>query len=246
METPLDQMNFTKTTSSHPLVLEFVGLPGAGKTTVFHEVVALLREQGVTVAARDEILQQWQRQPLWQRLWKLIPQTQNQWRILLHSLILASQVKPSNWSSFAKAIKIFANVKRIDAIARHQDSQLILLDQGLLQETWSVGITGTLPSLNILKQELALLLHQRPIAIVYFQIDVETAIERVQNRPTAESRLDQMDAKAAHQLLSKYMDYLQDIINCVQTFNIPILEIDSLLPIDQKAKNILFWIVSDK
>ncbi|MDZ7957337.1 MAG: AAA family ATPase [Aulosira sp. DedQUE10] len=254
----LTKTNLIKAESEHPLILEFVGLPGAGKTTVCHEVASLLKEQGVSLVAGDEILYQWKQQSNWQQLRKLIPQTQNQWQILLHSLFLASQVKPTNGQSFSKAAKIFTNVKRLDAIARshsvseisaapraiarHQDPQIILLDQGLLQETWSVGITGTTPALENVRQELALLFHQRPMAIVYFQIDVDTALERVQNRPTAESRFDRMHPEAAQQLLSKYVSYLQEIISCTQTFNIPILEIDSSLPIDEKAQNILFWI----
>ncbi|MBE9083631.1 MULTISPECIES: AAA family ATPase [unclassified Tolypothrix] len=247
------------TNSEQPLILEFVGLPGAGKTTVCREVASRLNNQGVSLVGGDEILQQWKQQSTWQRLIKLIPQTLNQWQILLYSLFLAFQVKPINKQSFAKAAKIFANVKRLDAIAfgaarsaiarsaapSPQNSQIILLDQGLLQETWSVGITGTTPSAESIKQELALLFHQRPMAIVYFQIDVDTALKRIQNRPTAESRFDRMHPEAAQQLLSKYVAYLQEIVNCAQSFNIPILEIDSSLPIDEKAQRILTWMNND-
>ncbi|BAY32317.1 thymidylate kinase [Nostoc carneum NIES-2107] len=246
----LTHTNLMNTNNEQPLILEFVGLPGAGKTTVCREVASRLNNQGVSVIRGDEILQQWKQQSTWQRLIKLIPQTLNQWQILLYSLFLAFQVKPTNRQSFSKAAKIFANVKRLDAIARSaapipQNSQIILLDQGLLQETWSVGITGTTPAAESIKQELALLFHQRPMAIVYFQIDVDTALKRIQNRPTAESRFDRMHPEAAQQLLSKYVAYLQHIVNCAQAFNIPILEIDSLLPIDEKAQRILSWMNND-
>ncbi len=246
----LTNNNLMKTNSGQSLILEFVGLPGAGKTTICREVASQLNNQGVSFVSGDEILQQWRQQSTWQRLIKLIPQTQNQWQILLYSLFLASQVKPTNRQSFSKAAKIFANVKRLDAIARSaaprtQNSQIILLDQGLLQETWSVGITGTTPSAESIKQELALLFHQRPMAIVYFQIDVDTALERIQNRPTSESRFDRMHPEAAQQLLSRYVAYMQKIVNCAHTFNIPILEIDSSLPIDEKAKSILSWMNHD-
>ncbi|QIR39857.1 AAA family ATPase [Tolypothrix sp. PCC 7910] len=250
----LSNTNWMKANGGQPLILEFVGLPGAGKTTVCREVASRLKNQGLSLIGGDEILQQWKQQNTWQKLIKLIPQTQNQWQILLYSLFLASQVKPTNKQSFSKAAKIFANVKRLDAIARsaapraiahHQDSQIILLDQGLLQEIWSVGITGTTPSGENIKQELALLFNQRPMAIAYFQIDVDTALERIQNRPTAESRFDRMHPEAAQQLLSKYVAYMQEIVNCAQTFSIPILEIDSSLPIDEKTQSILSWMNND-
>lgn len=253
----LTHTNLMNTNSKQSLILEFVGLPGAGKTTVCREVASRLNNQGVSLIRGDEILQQWKQQSTWQRMIKLIPQTLNQWQILLYSLFLAFQVKPTNRQSFSKAAKIVANIKRLDAIARShsvsersaapspQDSQIILLDQGLLQETWSVGITGTTPAAESIKQELALLFHQRPMAIVYFQIDVDTALKRIQNRPTAESRFDRMHPEAAQQLLSKYVAYLQDIVNCAQTFNIPILEVDSSLPIDEKTQRILTWMNND-
>lgn len=225
-----------------PIVLEFIGLPGAGKTTVFHQVVAQLKQQGVSVAAGDEILRNWKQQPIWQRLWKLIPQSQNQWQILRKSLLLATQVKPTNWLSFSKAIKTYANLKRIDAIAQTNNEQLLLLDQGLLQEIWSIGITGTTPALADIKEELALIFSQRSIAIVDFQINIETAIHRIKNRPTEESRFDLMSQEAAQLLLSQYAPYLQDIINCAQTFDIPVLEIDSTLSVDEKTQQIVSWI----
>jgi thymidylate kinase len=242
MATSLTEINLPQNKVNTPIVLEFIGLPGAGKTTVFHQVVSRLKEQGVTVAAGDEILRDWKNQQLWQRLWKLIPQTENQWQILLHSLFLATQVKPTNWLSFSKAIKTYANLKRIDAIAQTQNDQLILLDQGLLQEIWSIGITGTTPSLEDIRQELELIFSQRPIAIVDFQINVETAIYRIQNRPTDQSRFDLIPPEVAQQLLSQYAPYLQDIINCAQTFNIPVLSIDSSLSVDEKTQKILSWI----
>ncbi|MBD2359253.1 AAA family ATPase [Tolypothrix sp. FACHB-123] len=242
MATSLTEINLPQNKVNAPIVLEFIGLPGAGKTTVFQQVVAQLKQQGVSVAAGDQILRDWKHQPLWQRLWKLIPQTQNQWRILWQSLLLATQVKPTNWLSFSKAIKTYANLKRIDAIAQSQKEQLILLDQGLLQEIWSIGITGTTPDLEDIRQELGLIFSQRSIAIVDFQINVETAIHRIKNRPTDQSRFDLMSQEAALQLLSQYAPYLQDIINCAQTFHIPVLEIDSSLAVDEKTQNIVSWI----
>lgn len=247
MATSLSNFSKTHLTQSAvktPIVLEFIGLPGAGKTTVFHQVVAQLKQQGVSVAAGDEILRSWKKQPIWQRLGKLIPQTQNQWQILRQSLLLATQVKPTNWLSFSKAIKTYANLKRIDAIAQANNEQLILLDQGLLQEIWSIGLTGTTPAIEDIKEELALIFSQRPIAIVDFQINIETAIQRIQNRPTDQSRFDLMSQEAAQQLLSQYAPYLQDIINCAQTFNIPVLEIDSSLSVDEKTQQIVSWINS--
>lgn len=227
-----------------PVIVEFVGLPGAGKTTVFHQVVSLLRDEGICFVARDEILQQWQKTHWFQKLLNLFPETWNHWQILLQSLALASHVKPFNKQSFVKAGKIFSNVKRIDAIVCHQNYPLILLDQGLLQEAWSVGITGSPPAPEQIKQGLAPLFHNRSIAIVRFNTDIETALDRIQTRSTERSRFDQMSSEAAQLLLSQYTPYLQDIISCAQAFSVPILDINSAGSIKDNAEKVANWMTN--
>jgi thymidylate kinase len=227
-----------------PMLVEFVGLPGAGKTTVFHQVVAQLRAEGIAIVPRDEILQQWRNIAWFQRVLRLVPETQNHWSILLQSQRLALQVKPLTRQSFLKAGKIFSNLKRIDAIAGDRRCPLILLDQGLLQEIWSVGITGSPPAIEHLQQMLALLFYQRSMAVVHFEIDIETALCRLQNRPTESSRFDLMQPEVAHSLLSTYTPYLQEILNCTRSLNIPVLQIDGSLSVKEKAEKVANWITS--
>ncbi|HEY9622358.1 MAG TPA: AAA family ATPase [Crinalium sp.] len=237
-------MGESVTKPSQPLVIEFVGLPGAGKTTVFHQVVAQLREEGISVAARDEILKQWKSTGRVKKLLQLLPQTWNHVQTLVQSLVLASQVKPLNRQSFAKAVKVYTNVKRIDAIAQSRSHQLIVLDQGLLQEIWSVGITGKPPETKQIQRELSTLFQTRSVAIVDFNIDVETALQRIQQRPTEGSRFDVMESDAAQATLTRYGPYLQDILRCAQTLGIPLLEVDSALSVEEKAEKIVLWMHS--
>jgi thymidylate kinase len=227
-----------------PVLIEFVGLPGAGKTTVFHQVVTQLRSEGIAIIPRDEILQQWRNTAGFQKILQLVPKTQNHWSVLLQSQGLAAQVKPLTWQSFVKAGKIFSNLKRIDAIASDRRCPLILLDQGLLQEIWSVGITGSPPSREHLQQMLTLLFYQRSTAVVHFEIDIATAQCRLQNRPTESSRFDLMQSEVAHSLLSTYAPYLQEILNCTRSLDIPVLQIDGSLPVKEKAEKVTHWITS--
>jgi len=229
---------------SSPLVVEFVGLPGAGKTTVFREVVTQLRREGITVIPRDEMLQQWQNLSLLQRLLRLIPQTRNQWSVLWHSVSFAAQVKPINLASFHKVAQLFANVSRLDAIAPSQGCGVILLDQGFLQEVWSVGITGSFPSSLQIQSELSCLLRLRRMAIVEFNIDVETALGRIQGRPTQESRFDRMQPQEARSRLLQYEAGLQAVIQGTKVFAPRFMEVDSTHSIEEKANKIVRWIHS--
>lgn len=225
-----------------PLVIEFVGLPGAGKTTVLHQVAPQLKAEKFSIAQRSEILQSWQKQSVLQKILKLIPQSQDQWSVLLHSLAFAAQVKPTNRQSFSKASRIFSNAKRLDAI--RPDYQFVLLDQGVLQETWSVGITGTPPAPTALRQVLSTFVKSRSIAIVYFNIDAETALQRIQARSTASSRFDQMQSDVARSRLVQYQPLLEEIVSCSRSLGVPILEVDSTRPIEEKAEKITHWIIN--
>ncbi|MGB5715362.1 MAG: hypothetical protein WBM44_31175, partial [Waterburya sp.] len=158
---------------SKPLIVEFVGLPGAGKTTVSQQVALKLRERGLQIVFRDEILKQWHGENVLQKAIQLVPDNLNHWNILINSLTFALQVKPINQQSFSKAAKIFTNVKRNDAVARTKDCEIILLDQGLLQETWSVSITGSPPQTKYLKRSITPLFHNRSTIIIYCQLDID-------------------------------------------------------------------------
>lgn len=243
-----------------PLIVEFVGLPGAGKTTVLQQVAAQLKSENQSIVQRDEILTAWRRSSRLHRSLNLIPQNQTQWQVLLQSLIFATQVKPVNLQSFSKASKIFSNAKRLDAVcngtfhsmngaatesnhsAFDRTCQAILLDQGLLQETWSVGITGQPPTTTALQSILSTLVQSRAMAIISFKIDIETALQRIQNRPTHNSRFDQMQLDAARSRLEQYAPFLEDIVACTQALGVPLLEIDATQAIEEKTKKITHWI----
>ena len=235
------------TKSQNPLVVEFVGLPGSGKTTISHLVASKLEAKGIKIVSREEILKQWHQKNALQKLLQLFSSNSNQWTILVNSLQFAAQVQPLNLFSFVQAIKIFFNVKRNDAVVRGANCQLILLDQGLLQEAWSVVIAGSLPKLSSLKREMLSIFYNRSIIIVNLKIDLDTSVSRVQNRQkkkTKDSYFELMDSAQAYSLVTKYFPYLQEIINCARIAEIPILDIDSSLPVEENSEEIVNWIIS--
>ena len=235
------------TQSQNPLVVEFVGLPGSGKTTLSHQVTAKLKAKGITIISREEILRKWHQENALQKLFKLFASDFNQWNILINSLTFAAQVKPINLFSFLQAGKVFFNVKRNDAVLRAGNYQLILLEQGLLQEAWSVVITGSLTKLSYLKREMLSLFYKRSIIIVNLKIDLNTSVSRMQNRvrkKKKDSYFELMDSEQAYSLVTKYFPYLQEIIDCARIAEIPILEIDSSLPVEENSEEIVNWIVN--
>lgn len=234
-------------TNQNPLVVEFVGLPGSGKTTLSNLVASKLEARGINVISREEILRQWHQQKALQKLLKLFSSNINQWNILRNSLTFATQVKPINLQSFLRAGKVFVNVRRNDAVVRAGNCQIILLEQGLLQTVWSIVITGSMPQISYPKRAMTALFDNRSIAIINCKIDLNTAVSRIKNRPSKkkkDSYFDLMDSKQADCLLTKYFPYLQEIIKYAQTAKIPILEVDGALALEENSEKVVNWIIS--
>ena len=235
-----------KSLTKNPVIIEFVGLPGSGKTTLCELVASQLKDRGADVVSRPKILKQWHQNNALQKLVKLAASNFNQWNILVNSVILATRVKPINLQSFLQAGKVFFNVKRNDAIVLQKNCDFILLEQGLLQEVWSVVITGSLPKSDYLKKVMSPLLENRTIAVVNCKLDLDNAVSRIQNRPRKtkkDSYFDLMDAERARALLAQYFPYLQEIINYGRTAQIPILDIDSSLSPEENSEKIIDWII---
>ena len=229
----------TQQTSS--TIVEWVGLPGAGKTTVSQAAYLKLQAQDVPVLLRQEILDQWARKSKVKKLLQLRPESLNHWDILRSSVLFAMRVKPLNFQSFLRAWRVFSNIKRADIAAHTYNNSILLLDQGWIQEVWSACLSGTPPHADSLKPTMSPLFHKRKTLIVHCKVDIETALNRIKGRKTMESRFDLMETGEAHARLQKYHHYLQTIIDCARTFNIPVLELDGSQPIEDQSATAANW-----
>ena len=238
-------------------IVEFIGLPGAGKTTLCTEVARQLHNGGRSVVRRDEILQRWHQNSMGQKLMQLWPDCSRDWQVLTQILALAAQVQPLNTTSVLKAATTYVNAKRNTRTASHlpqtrlldggglQEATL-LLDQGVLQEAWSVAISGQNPPLKPLQSAIEALAGDGTMRVVALTVDVETALDRIHNRPTHNSRFDAMNPDRAGDILSASVASLQTILDVLRALGVPILEVDSSHPIEENGRAIAQWIFAGK
>ncbi|MEN8446469.1 MAG: AAA family ATPase [Cyanobacteria bacterium J06555_13] len=230
------------------LVAEFVGLPGVGKTTVSEKVAAKLAAEDIQLITRPEILEQWHQASRWGGIRQFFPANVNHWKLLLNSLALAAQVRPLSSWSFSKALKVFSNAKRNDAVVRTENHQVVLLEQGPLQEVWAVLLKGRVNHSNTfsstLKREIALLAHQRPMVVVYSKTDIETSMFRIKARPKKnDCPFDVMNLEVLHSSLATYFPYLQSIIKEARNHGILVLEVDASASAEAQSDEIAEWIL---
>lgn len=174
-----------------PQVIEFVGLSGAGKSTVAAALVAEMRERNYSVETRVELLGDVLPKPCRHMLRSRL--------ILAESLrapvvyyTVALEVLRSHQFRKRDYFKLTWNFWTVIAVIlrhRRKGKGLLVLDQGLLQAVWSVGYMARSPidlkSWMLWLRRFGL----RDVFLVIAEVPPDLAHERVVQRNDANSRV---------------------------------------------------------
>jgi hypothetical protein len=181
-----------------PLVVEFVGLPGAGKSTVAARLATGERSSSwgnrKAVGAGDV-----QRSTHYPRLGLFFLRHRDELRAALRLASNGSGLNPRRLYQVVKYLHVWSY--RL-ALARRRGYEVLLLEQGPVQDTWSLMLRGTWPN-ETLQSSVSRMILAAGVryAMVYFDVAPEAAANRIAQRPTMESRFDRLDqAEAARQL----------------------------------------------
>jgi thymidylate kinase len=169
------------------MIVECVGLPGSGKTTICELVTQPHGRKG-TIQIRDI------------RLDSDLALTS--WKILL----LCCETQPFTIDRLRRGINLVAFLRHY----QHRERS-ILLDQGQIQKLWSI-LSGAdrYPSLR-LQEVIASLRPFAPDVVIWVETPVAVAIERVGKRTHGTSRYDGLSSETANALLSARADLLKDL-----------------------------------
>jgi thymidylate kinase len=222
---------------SEPLILEFVGLSGAGKTTTADALLERLRQRGYRCAHRRII--GGQDLPRVQHLRRL------GWYLLSHPRVLQAAARlgipaaRQGWSRLRDALRFHVWSYRL-TLARKLGSDITVLDQGAVQEAWSLMVLQTgleRTALEAAAQEV--IRGAVPYALVYFEVDSETAARRVAARLNGESRFDRMTQAEMGLLLDQFGPLLRTMYDTVRrSLNLPSLIVDASRPVEELVTEI--------
>ncbi len=205
---------------------EFLGLPGAGKSTVVRQIATLLGGAPDEEMARMTSITDWKAAPLAE----LLPRRTAEWRVLARSLMLALPLKPvARLSRFRVAIPLASAHRRAArAIAAAGCATgRVIADEWVLQRIWSIIAFSNSWSSQNLQKLTNDLCGQRRTFVIHLNCPVEVAATRIEQRGTRHSRFDRMPFAERARLLTSAAHGMESIARYAQETGCNVVRIDA-------------------
>ena len=184
---------------SQPIVVEFVGMMGSGKSTITRLVLDELNRRGYQCPSQKKIVS-WMAQsgfsnlPISSRiLEKLCYYSKFSYLIsalryplvALKSYRFAFSVSPQNRNSWQASRSSMNWMGIFNKYIRNSSYDAVVLEEGAIQYTLQIPLFGEQYSSNAQKQLISSLLTNKNHLVVFLKIDAETAMKRIQGRAAA-------------------------------------------------------------
>ncbi|WP_147202209.1 hypothetical protein [Segetibacter aerophilus] len=186
--------------------IEFVGPPGAGKTSSCKCLSALLESNGYTVCKWQDVKDYIRKMAFTKKCLLVLKLVLFRGQsLMLYTTLLASNSIYSR-NSIYRYIRLTLFDLALKQLLKKEKIDVVLLDQWTIQEMWSATIFRA-KSYSSISKSLSKFYFSTDI-IFYFDVDINTAVERIEMRPTKTSRFDRMTREKRTQELEKYNSYL--------------------------------------
>jgi len=213
------------------MLIEFLGLPGAGKSTLSHNVAHLLSERGYTVDEAtyevDHDLGTFQR-----ILVKLSGVASYVCRNPIHAANDVARILAAQQETLADARRSIFNWLFINSIVSqaHAGKRIVILDQGLAQAVWSVGLAARRQAWLDLCLDTPHRKVPKPDLIVAVKAKTQTVCARLRSREKRISRIDHLGSNLA--ILRRAHDHVDAIVQAYGSAAVSVLGVENDTPKD--------------
>lgn len=210
-------------------VIELFGCPGAGKTTLAR---ALVRDPGML--NQTDLSTNWRRTPAAQRLWHIQRSLTDR-----SSTLAAARFAVASGLTNGDSLRRLSRLVARTAWIRSQ-SRPLLLDQGYLQEIWSILYSARRlePNMKQLSMLLGSIYRGLSAKIIFIDVHPDLAADRVARRLDGFSRLDRMSRAQVHESLSGTFRLSRRIVWAAHGSGLDIEVIDGTVPVADLASRL--------
>lgn len=222
--------------------VEFVGLPGVGKTTIKEYF-----KQKDKMHYQDVFFVPDNNQTIFSNIKKafifIIFLFENI-TLTYHVFKFSLSVKPLNKQSLYRAFRLI----RLCHLLKLNRGRNIVLDQGIIQLIWSIVISGNYkPKRKSLKNVIKSIDEFLPRYIVYCSAEMETILSRIECRETnLYSRLDNMSKSQRKAMLFNNEDYLFKIISIIKEKDIFLINLDTEQEVNENIQKLFMELFNTK
>lgn len=204
------------------MLVELFSVPGAGKTTL-----AKAAASSNPLVGRHDLRDMWRGQSRFRRSASIARALLNRERIGAAAR-LAIGVPLTDRQSLVRLVRLVAKTDRL----RSQSGSL-LLDQGFLQDLWSILYSArSEPDPEQLARLIRALYRSIDARIVFIDVDSETALKRLSGRDYGRSRLDGLPDAEVRSSLSRTARLPHIIVESARRAGLKVETFDGSEPVD--------------
>ena len=223
-----------------PAHVEFLGLPGAGKSTLAAPLAEGLQAAGYRLVDRMALARSYDALSSFAKAPFYLPWHRGRWPRVAATLGYALATRPVTLERLrrsAKLLRLRAQLERVPGAP----CDLIVLDQGLSQALASLVMAGTAPEARLDALLTALYRGLAP-HVLYLQLEPRTALARLRGRRDGKSRFDALPDARAARLLGDQANYQRALVVHLRALGIPLLTIDATRDREENAAAALRWL----
>lgn len=200
-----------------PVVLDFYGLPGSGKSTISHQFVLEEKKKGKRVVEPTYVLDH-KKRPFSRKIYKFI--TLLILFIFKHHLYseIKSLVQKNGYTKKNGMFNQITNIGlKIHFYKKYLNKvDLLVFDEGFAQAAISLSIQEKFSPYDNLQRIIGLLTHRPNICFRYVECNHKTALERIALRHSNDTRIEKLESKEERLLLMKqYLKAVKELNHSV-------------------------------
>lgn len=211
---------------SKPLVIEFFGLPGSGKTTLQSHLQEHLKSNSIIAATRKDLSYWLQSKSRMEKSCYLILNPIYTITIIVSLLRISKSIKLFSNDIFKNIISITTYPLYMNYYSNEKDVDIIILDQAVAQGIWSICISSNDFNKSLITKIFLNINILYKATFIFFEIDSDTSIKRILNRQNGDSRFDSIKSiKELNNMMRNGYEKMVMLKDLIRENKIPMMSI---------------------